>query len=72
MYNLVCEKQFKTLTQKQDEMLALMRGHNSNPGLLDEVRSIKKVHHAFYAGFILVLSTILVQVIVWLAKIIGM
>ena len=72
MYSLVCEKQFHNLTQKQDEMLALMRGHNSQPGLVQKVESIRKVHHALYAGAILVLSTILVQVIIWLAKVIGM
>jgi hypothetical protein len=72
MYDTICEKRFDKLDTKQDELLALMRGHNSKPGLVDEVRSIKKVHHALYAAIILILSTIAVQIIMWLGRTLGL
>ena len=44
MYELLCKDRFDRIDKTQEEMLAILRGHNGNAGLIEEVRWIKKIH----------------------------
>ena len=68
MYELVCKEKFDFLIEKQDEVLGLLRGRNGTPGLVEEVRSIKKLHKLIIGVVGFVVSVIVVQLFVWLRQ----
>jgi hypothetical protein len=67
MYGLVCEKRFDRIDNKQEETIGLLKGSNGNPGVLDDVRNLKKWHKATIGFAIFVGSAFVLQVIgdVW-------
>ena len=56
MYHLVCKERFDGLDNKQDQIIGLLRGQNSKPGLIEEVRHLK-TRWAFIFGFLVVTGT---------------
>ena len=69
MYNLICKERFDKIDSSQDKIIDLLRGKNSTPGLIDEVRILKSRWTIIF-GALAVLSTALVaQIIQWIFKI---
>jgi len=66
MYHLICKERFDTLDGKQDEIIGLLRGQDSKPGLIEEVRHLK-TRWALIFGFLIVIGTALSsQTIRWI------
>ena len=63
MYELICRSRFDSLDQKQDKMLSILKGENGDPGLLDDVRAIKKTHKLIKAGLVFVLCGFVLQAV---------
>ena len=69
MYNIVCKERFDKIDASQEKIIDLLRGKNSTPGLIDEVRTLKS-RWALIFGALAVLSTALVaQIIQWIFKV---
>ena len=68
MYDLVCKEKFDHIIKKQDEVLDLLRGKNSTPGLVEEVRGLKKVHRVIIGAITFILSVIVIQLIIWIRE----
>ncbi len=66
MYNLICEKRFDNLDAKQDRILDLLKGKNGDPGLLDDVRTLKKRWVVIYGTAGIVFITLLREILPWL------
>jgi len=70
IYNLVCKDKFnnieKTMKENHMEVIGLLRGQNSNTGIIDEVRSLKKFNKCFLGVAVFVLSILAVQMVRWL------
>ena len=65
IYDLVCKKRFDNLDDRTDEIIRLLRGRNGNPGILDDVRDLKRVCKALAGGLAFILMTLFVQVVAW-------
>jgi hypothetical protein len=46
MYELVCKEKFEHIIKQQEEVLGLLRGQNGTPGIVEEVRGLKRVYKA--------------------------
>ena len=68
MYDLVCKEKFDHIIKKQDEVLDLLRGKNSTPGLVEEVRGLKKVHRVIIGAITFILSVIVIQLVIWMRE----
>ena len=66
MYSLICKERFDDIADKQDEMLGLLRGANSTPGLVEEVRVLKSRWKMVSVGIVLVLSAFVTQIVRWI------
>lgn len=66
MYRLVCEKQFDKIEQLQTQTLELLRGKNGSPGLVDDVRGLKKVYTMLVGAVVFLVSVLLIQAVTWL------
>jgi len=65
MYRLICKERFDNIDIKQDQIIGLLRGQNSQPGLIEEVRHLK-TRWAVIFGFLLVFGTALTsQIVRW-------
>jgi len=63
MYGLVCRGRFDKMEEMQEETLRILRGKNSDPGLVDDVRELKKANKRIWAGGVFVLGAIVVQAV---------
>jgi len=63
-YTLVCKERFDRLEDKLDEVMGLLRGRNSKPGLLDDMRMVKRISKAFCVG----LAVIFAQMVAWVFR----
>lgn len=63
MYGLICKERFDKLEGLQVETLKILRGRNSDPGLVDEVRELKRSYKRIWAGSVFVVGAITIQVI---------
>jgi len=70
MYHLICKERFDKIDSKQDEVLGLLRGKNGDPGLLDDVRTLKNRWKVIYGTAGAVALIVLRTVIVWVKDII--
>lgn len=71
MYSLICEKRFDSIERKQDEVLDLLRGKNRTPGLVEEVRGLKKIYKIIIGTVTFVVSVSIVQFIIWIREKVG-
>lgn len=71
VYERVCKDKFEQIITRQDKVLAILQGTGEHAGLVEEVRSLKRV----YRGVIGALGTILVvlfaQVVNWVLNRLG-
>ena len=68
MYRLICKERFDNIDKSQQEIISLLRGKNGDPGLLDDVRDLKRRWTLIFA-VVGVLSTVMItQLIQWLLK----
>lgn len=63
LYSLICESRFDKIDETQKEIISLLRGRNGNPGILDDVRNLKKWHKATIGFALFVGSAFVLQVI---------
>ena len=69
MYSLVCEKRFDSMEAKQDQVLDILRGKNSEPGLIEEVRTIKRRWKWIIGSGAVIVTALVTQLIQWLFKV---
>ena len=69
MYNIVCEKRFDKIDTSQEKIIDLLRGKNSTPGLIDEVRTLKSRWTIIFAAIALLSTAMVTQFIQWLFKV---
>jgi hypothetical protein len=71
MYKLICSERFDKIDALQQATIDILRGSNGNPGLLDDVRAMKKAHKQVTAAVIFVVGAVSLQAIhvgwVWIA-----
>ena len=63
MYELICEKRFDELKAMCRETNELLRGHNGEPGMVDNVRSNTKAFKRLFAAFVFCGGAIFIQII---------
>jgi hypothetical protein len=72
MYEIICSKRFDKIDTQQQTTIDLIKGRNGNPGLLDDVRTLKAAHKKITATVVFVASALLLQAVhatwVWAAK----
>lgn len=61
MYETICKDRFDKMESLQNETLGLLRGHNGDPGLLDDMRAIKKAYKLVAGAIVFILSAVLLQ-----------
>lgn len=61
MYELVCKDRFDKMETLQQEAISLLRGSNGDPGILDDLRAIKRAHRMIGGAVIFLSATIAVQ-----------
>jgi hypothetical protein len=66
MYELICRERFDLNDKKQDEILDLLRGTNGNPGLIHEIRTLKKRWALVFGSLIVIFSALITQLVRWL------
>ena len=62
MYGLVCEKRFDKMEALQEETLRILKGKNGDPGLVDEVRTLKNTNKIMWSGGVFVLCAVVIQI----------
>lgn len=72
-YDEVCKPAFERMEKAQqrgnegtEEILRILKGQNGNPGLLDEVRDLKRFRRGIVGAFCFVLTVLFVQGIAWI------
>lgn len=66
MYELICAKRFDSIDEKQDRMLDILRGKNGDPGLIDDVRTLKSRWSIIIGALVILFGALLTQVARWL------
>lgn len=61
MYETVCRERFDELAAGQKELIALLRGHNGDAGLLDDMRAIKKAYRLVIGAVVFILGALTIQ-----------
>ena len=61
LYKLVCKKRFDDAATERAEILRVLRGANSQPGLVDDVRALKRTYKALIGAVIFVMSALFLQ-----------
>lgn len=63
MYEIVCKERFDDMKELQQETLRILKGKNSDPGLVDDVRALKKAHKRIVGGGIFILCAFALQIV---------
>jgi len=63
MYGLVCKERFDKIEGMQEETLRILRGKNSDPGLVDDVRGLKKAYKKIVGGGIFIAAAVVIQIL---------
>jgi hypothetical protein len=65
IYETFCKDRFDKIEQTTDKTLDILRGQNGSPGLIHDVRNLKKVYKALVAGAVFLVTVLTVQCISW-------
>jgi len=63
MYGLVCRERFDRMESMQEETLRILRGVDSEPGLVDDVRGLKKANKRIWAGGVFILCAFVLEIV---------
>ena len=63
MYETICKERFDELSGGQKEVINLLRGHNGDPGLLDDIRAIKKAYRLVAGAVVFIICIVAAQCI---------
>jgi len=66
LFDKVCKGRFDAIEANQHQILRLLRGKNSEPGLVDDVRALKKVYKAIIGVVVFIVALISTQFAIWL------
>lgn len=66
MYNLVCKDRFDEIDNNLKEILSLLRGHNNNPGVLEDIRTLKSRWKMIFGGFLIIITALVSQAARWI------
>ena len=66
LYELVCKRRFDNVEGDTKEIIRLLRGRNGDPGLIDDVRDLKKARMAVAGVLMFVVTVLGVQGLNWL------
>ena len=66
LYEMVCKDRFDSLDSGQKDIMSLLRGKNGNPGLVDDVRGLKKFNKYAVGAVAFLVCTGIAQFIHWL------
>jgi len=64
-YTEVCKPAFDRIEAHTSEILRVLKGQDGAPGLIDEVRDLKKFRNRIIGAFVFVFSAIFIQVGAW-------
>ncbi len=67
LYKLVCGKRFDKIDEAIKDIAGLLRGENDKPGLVEEVRSLKKFNKGVIGSVGFVVCVIVAQIINWIS-----
>ena len=70
-YDRFCKNHFTKIEEKQDQVLELLQGDNKTPGLVEEVRGLKKVYRAVVGAIGAILVIIFAQAVDWIMHRLG-
>lgn len=70
MYDRICRPNFDEIKLGQKEILGLLRGKNGDPGLLDDVRTLKARWKVIYGTAAIVAVAAVKAVIAWVSTVI--
>lgn len=70
MYEMVCKPNFNEIKESQKEIIGLLRGKNGDPGLLDDVRTLKARWKVIYGTAAIAGVAALKAVIAWITEVI--
>ena len=63
MYDTVCKDRFDKLDKHNEDMLAILKGKNGDPGVLDQIREVKKFHRSIAKFTIFIGAAVLMQIL---------
>ena len=63
MYDTVCKDRFDKLDKHNEDMLSILKGKNGDPGVLDQIREVKKFHRSIAKFTIFIGAAVLMQLI---------
>jgi len=67
LYEMVCKDRFDKIDSHLEGISSLLRGKNGDPGLVEEVRGLKRVHKYVLGAIGFVACTGTVQVVRWIS-----
>jgi hypothetical protein len=73
MYGIICKDRFDKLEALHKETLDLLRGKDGDPGVLDDMRAMKRGYRIVGSGVLFVIGAVVIQAVAslwgWLTKI---
>lgn len=63
MYETVCKERFDKLEKMHEETICLLRGRNGNPGIVEEVHTMKRTYRTILGILAFVGSAVGLEVI---------
>jgi len=60
------EKRLEAIEKKLDSILDLLRGKNTDPGLIDDVRDLKRFKKTVVRSFVGIVAVLFSQIVIWL------
>jgi len=68
MYRLICKERFDHIDKSQQEIISLLKGKNGDPGLLDDVRDLKRRWTLIFAVVGILATVMITQLVQWLLQ----
>ena len=69
MYHLICKERFDHIDVGQQQIIDLLRGKNSAPGLIDEVRVLKARWNIIFGAMVIIFGALVTQLVHWILRI---
>ena len=73
MYEMICKDRFDRLEAQNAMILDLLRGKDESPGILDDMRAMKRGYKIVGSGVLFVLGAVVIQAVAslwgWFTKV---